>query len=345
MIDIDKLSLAAFLHDIGKFAQRAEITLTKKIKDYNYTHAAFTSEVLDRYKNIFDLTDEEIDYAAMHHNLNPQMDDEYWIIAASDRIASGFERERFEEYNQKSKFENFKKQHLKSVFDENKVYPLKELAPENIFTSKEGDYKTLWENFIKDLKNLKEKSIENIDYLYKKYTSFIPSSTSFKLKDYDPVKANIPLYEHSKTTAIFASAIAKLVENGDKSVIDYYKYRKKEDFEKEPFLIIFGDFFGIQNFIFDNLKAKYASKILRAKSAYIEIFTKTISKYITKELNISEFSIIFTSAGKFEILVHNTDEVKEKLTKIQEKLNKFCIREFYAKTGIGVGFVECGIVH
>ena len=343
MRDIDKLALAAFLHDIGKFAQRAEITITKKIKDYNYVHAAFSAEVLDRYKNIFDLTDEEIDYAAMHHNLNREMDDEYWIIAAADRLASGFERERFEDYNKKSEFEHFKKQHLKSIFDEKKVFPLKELAPENIFTSKSGDYQSLWTNFIKDLKNLKEKSIENIDYLYKKYTSFIPSSTTFKLKDYEPVKANIPLYEHSKTTAIFASAIAKLIENGNKSVIDYYKYQRKEDFEKEQFLIVFGDFFGIQNFIFDNLKAKYASKILRAKSAYIEIFTKTISKYITKELNISEFSIIFTSAGKFEILVHNTDEVKEKLANIQKELNEFCIQEFYAKTGIGIGFVECGI--
>ena len=343
MRDIDKLSLAAFLHDIGKFAQRAEITLTKKVKYYNYTHAAYTAEVLNRYKHIFQLSDEEIDYSAMHHNLKPEMDDEYWIIAAADRLASGFEREKFEEYNKKSEFENFKKQHLKSIFDENKVYPLKELAPQNIFTSKDGDYESLWKKFIEDLKNLKEKSIENIEYLYKKYTSFIPSSTSFKLKDYEPVKANIPLYEHSKTTAIFASAIAKLIENGNKSVIDYYKYQRKEDFEKKQFLIVFGDFFGIQNFIFDNLKAKYASKILRAKSAYIEIFTKVIAKYITKELNISEFSIIFTSAGKFEILVHNTEEVKEKLKNIQKELNEFCIKEFYAKTGIGIGWVECGI--
>jgi CRISPR-associated protein Csm1 len=341
-----KIAFAGFLHDIGKFAQRADVPLTKNRSLYNYTHAAYTAEILEKYINIFGLTYEEIDYSAMHHNLNKNMDDEYWIIASADRVASGFERETFDEYNKKSEFEEFKKQHLLSIFNENKTFKLAELSPQNIFSSKEGDYKTLWNNFIKDLEkiSLNEKNSENtIDYLYKKYTTFIPSSTSFKLKDYNPVKANIPLYDHSKTTAIFASVIEKLVENNRKSVINYYKYKKLEDFEKNEFLIVFGDFFGIQNFIFDKLKSKYASKILRAKSAYIEILTTIIAKYICKETQISEFSIISKGAGKFEILLPNLDEVKNSLKKIKNELNEFCINEFFGETGIGIGFVECGI--
>ena len=114
MNEIDKLALAAFLHDIGKFAQRAEATLSKDTKLYNYTHAAFSADILERYKNIFGLNDEEIDYAAMHHNLKENMDDEYWIIAAADRLASGFEREVFKDYNETSKeFESYSQTLLK----------------------------------------------------------------------------------------------------------------------------------------------------------------------------------------------------------------------------------------
>jgi CRISPR-associated protein Csm1 len=156
MKETDKITLAAFLHDIGKFAQRADINLTKDIKFYNYIHAAYTAEILDRYKHIFDLTDEEIDYAAMHHNLKKEMDDEYWIIAAADRLASGFEREVFKNYEIEGKeFENFKNQRLKSIFNENKEYKIDKLSPQNIFsTNEKGSYKKLWEEFIEDLKNI-----------------------------------------------------------------------------------------------------------------------------------------------------------------------------------------------
>ena len=151
--DIDKIALAGFLHDIGKFAQRAEVSIRKNTKFYKYTHAAYTAEILEKYKNIFKLSDEEIDYAAMHHNLKENMSDEYWIIAAADRLASGFEREVFEDYNKVSKnFENFKKQRLKSIFDEDKEYKIDKLLPENIFSSEEGgDYKKLWDDFLNDL--------------------------------------------------------------------------------------------------------------------------------------------------------------------------------------------------
>jgi len=331
--------LSAFLHDIGKFAQRANQKLTIK-NYYNYTHAAYSAEVLTKYKHIFNLSDEEIDYAAMHHNLKSDMDDEYWIIAAADRLASGFEREKWEGYN--TNFADFKAQKLQNIFNEQKEFDLAKLSPNSIFpkNTPKGDYETLWQEFICDLEKVKSKKA--IEYLYLKYTSFIPSSTSFKFKDFNPVKANIPLYEHSKTTAIFASVIDKLVQNGDKSVIDYYKYGKKNDFDKKPFLILFGDFYGIQNFIFD-IKSKYASKMLRAKSAYIEILNFVITKYITKVVGIDEFCIISNNAGKFEILLDNTPDTIQKIENIKTELEDFCIDEFFGVAGVGIDYIECGI--
>ncbi len=226
MKDIDLIALTGLLHDIGKFGQRADIYKKKdsiyKNRDYKYTHAAYTAQILHEIG--FNLGDEMSDYAAMHHN--PQ-NDMQWIIAAADRMASGFEREEFKNYTDN---ESFKQQRLWHLFDENKHFKISPLAPDNIYAEEEkaveNEYDVLWKSFQNDLKEIKERGNSlndtfTIDYLLKKYTTFIPSSTSFQTAHYNAVKANIPLYEHSKTTAIFAAALYKLHEQNNNNIIDY----------------------------------------------------------------------------------------------------------------------------
>lgn len=347
---IDSIAVAALLHDIGKFGQRADVYKLRdgayKKYDYKYTHASYTAQILEEMG--FNLGDELSDASAMHHNPTSQ---NAWIIASADRMASAFEREKFKTYNEKSDKEDFKKQRLWYLFDDKKRFKIAPLSSENIFAEEDkavnNEYDALWNLFVEDLKKVKEKSNSSIDfftidYLMKKYTSFIPSSTSFKAGEYDAVKANIPLYEHSKATAIFASAIYKLVENGNRNIINYYKY-ESSDIEKKDLLLICGDFFGIQKFIFDSVPAAKASKILRAKSAYIQILTKIIAFYIVEELGLSYQSIISTNAGKFEILGINTEETKTKLKAIQKELDEFFIKNYFGETGIGVSFVEASL--
>lgn len=349
MREIDTLALAGLLHDIGKFGQRAEIYAKKdsiyKDRDYKYTHGAYTAQILNELG--FNIGDGLSDDASMHHN--PQNQNQ-WVIAAADRIASGFERETFEEYNAADR-ESFKEQRLWHLFDESKKYAIHILSPENIFAdnqkSDKNEYNALWQKFTKDFEQIKNhgnSSIDffTIDYLMKKFTTFIPSSTSFQKGSYEAVKANIPLYEHSKTTAIFTAAIKKLHNNGNTNIIDYYR-GKGGNIEQKDLLMINGDFFGIQKFIFDDVPAAKASKILRAKSAYIQILTKIIAFEIVEALGLSYLSIISTSAGKFEILGINTDETKEKLIKIQKELNQFFIDRFFGETGVGISFTECSL--
>lgn len=113
----------------------------------------------------------------------------------------------------------------------------------------------------------------------------------------------------------------------------------KELLTSENMYLISGDFYGIQKFIFDGLTTKNAAKVLRAKSAFVQLFTSVISKYICKKLEIDEKNILSTNAGKFEILSPTIDE--NILKDIQKTINQYFIKNFYGLSGINICFVSC----
>jgi len=375
MKEVDLIALAGLLHDIGKFGQRAEI----EVGDLDYQnfcprdkngkpthkHAAYSAKILGDYiveKQKEDprvlkadsLNKKFIEISAKHHI--PETIQE-WIIASADRLASGFEREAFDNYNEMVEDEvktNFKEQKLDHIFVKNKKFPLSTLSLKNIFAvdkkSNDKGYKDLWKEFKNELekfnnerKNYPEHiKVQSLEYLLKKYTSFMPSSTSFKFRDNEIIKPNISLFEHLKTTSIFSSCIASMSDDLKESVFAYYR-DKKDTLNEKVFILIAGDFFGIQDFIFNEVQSKFAAKTLRAKSAYIQILTKVLAYFVCDELNISYYSIISTHAGKFEILAPNDDNIKSKIINLQNKLNEYFIEHFFAQTGVGITYEEASI--
>jgi len=351
MKDVDLIALAGLLHDIGKFGQRAEVELRGDFNKniYGYRHSNYSAQILyDYFQNI----EGYHQFAYEHHVVDQNSDESSWIIAASDRLASGFERKAFENYNKLPENEDFRTQRLRGLFDENQEYKIDKLDVNNIFyaenKAQENEYISLWKEFEESLKKLQETKgtqitdLVSLDYLLKRYTTFIPSSTTFKKGSNTPVKANVPLYDHLKATAIFASAISLLENEKKENLINYYK-RDKPYKETNEFILINGDFFGIQDFIFNEIEAKNASKVLRGKSAFVQILTKVIAYYIVEELELSLLSIISESAGKFEILAPNNKEIKKKLEDIKKELNNYFVYNFFGETGVGISHIECGL--
>jgi len=109
--------------------------------------------------------------------------------------------------------------------------------------------------------------------------------------------------------------------------------------EKKEYVLISGDFFGIQSFIFDGLSTKNASKVLRAKSAYVQIMIRILSYRLCDELDIPYERILTTSAGKFEILSSNTDQ--KILESFQKKVEDFFIEKFFGVSGVNISWVAC----
>ena len=111
------------------------------------------------------------------------------------------------------------------------------------------------------------------------------------------------------------------------------QYEKKEMIElfEDEMTLIVGDFWGIQNFIFDRLSTKNAAKVLRSKSAFIQIFTEVLARYICHKLEIDEKYILTTNAGKFEILAPLKDI---DLSDVQKKVDTYFLENFYGLSGV-----------
>lgn len=404
-----RIALAAFIHDIGKFAERAKIHIgSEELENnkqlyckknyhkgkndfyYSHIHSAYTGVAVDILEKSFpnlignevepfagwksqDIDDSLINAAAKHHDPKTFLQ---WIIATADRVASGFEREEFEHYNkaeektvtgsnhytarQLTLFEqiNIEDNTKKSTKSDTIYrYPLRPLSPKSIFpVTAEGyelkdkkqaqaEYLELW-NCFKDCLQSSEKGIphshqenlalwlDHFNSLYGVFTSAIPSATAFG------AKPDVSLYDHSICTAAFATSLWRYhLENRDTSdsAIKAMKHRK-DDWRIEKFLLIQGDFFGIQDFIFaqGGETQKKAAKLLRGRSFYISLLTECAALRILDELDLPSTSQITNVAGKFLIVAPNTADIIEKLENIQTNLDNWFLEQTWGQSGIGI---------
>lgn len=125
---------------------------------------------------------------------------------------------------------------------------------------------------------------------------------------------------------------------------DIFSNEKKNISEllKDEMLIICGDFYGIQKFIFEGLATKHAAKVLRAKSAFVQLFTQITAEHICKNIcGLDKKYILSQNAGKFEILTPYSDEIIKRLEEFQKTLDEYFIKNFYALSGMSVVYLKC----
>ncbi len=378
----DEISIAALLHDIGKFYQRTGIELSNE-SNYDYCphqgkthrHAAYTAQFFDDFEKEFkifgsvkdngqgDVSDANIvDISSSHHKPSTKYES---IVAEADRIASGLDKKEFEDYNQPAEEElkYYKNARLLSIFSriyvgdkdfdpEERFYKLSELNEESIFPKKlkdleqtadnlTEDYKNLWDSFINDFKIIKfDASLSNfngfyqaLSYLLEKYCGLMPSSSS-------PANSDVSLFDHLKTTSSISVALYLYHKNKN-------DFSKIEDREEQKYIMLQGDFSGIQKFIFDKYgeSNKFSAKILRAKSFFVASFTELAASYVCEKFNSNIASIVINTGGKFNLLLPNIDqsETSTKIKEIKEGINKIMYNLTYSQTIFNLGKITlCG---
>lgn len=136
----------------------------------------------------------------------------------------------------------------------------------------------------------------------------------------------------------YFGALLPVDENSTISKYDDKKINTILDRLGNEILMISGDFWGIQKFIFDGLTSSKAPKILRSRSAMVQLITYVVIDMIKEKFKDSE-EVLF-GAGKFLILAKNESGYKEKIKEIQKKLDEYFLKNFFGQNGFIISHQE-----
>jgi CRISPR-associated protein Csm1 len=348
--------LSALLHDIGKFAQRAEWELNEKDKNDielfcpknkngfpTHQHIVYSSKFV---KEI--LGEGEIENIVLRHHQPSTYYDK--IIQLADWLSSGERRNKIV-----SEGLEFKKEPLISIFSQIEIENQKiekhfspllslknsliEFFPKNNKSdalhsdpNKENSFKFQWNRFYEECKSIKENPFSDFEivlskliFLLEKYTLFVPSSV---YKD----EPEISLYHHLKSTSAIASCLCqlKLTENEIDKIIEY---NDENILSKNHFLLLAGDLTGIQDFIY-SVTTENALKGLRGRSFYLQLLSDTIAKSILDKFNLYQINLIFSAAGNFLILLPNIPDALEKINYLYKQINELLFSAHKGKLGL-----------
>lgn len=400
-----RIALSAFLHDLGKFAERARIPVNQEILDANkqlycphrknhvddkgwfsHVHAAYTGLAMDLIEEFMpelkgadfapfgswkskEADDSFINAAAKHHKPETFLQ---WIIATADRVASGFDREEFETYNHGEDITETGKNHYTArqltLFEQIRLhsedqqkydycYKLKPLSPDSVFPVKrekyEGnddktaqkEYGQLWQGFVEALKSMPKSHrnnwplwLDHFETLWGVYTQAIPSATAFN------IRPDVSLYDHSRVAAALATALWRYHHERDETDENAAKALKEQgqSWQVKKILLIQGDFFGIQDFIFASggETNKRAAKLLRGRSFYVSLLSECAALKVLEALALPSTSQVINAAGKFMIVAPNMPATIETLQRVQQELNDWFLEQSWGQAGVGLAWTE-----
>ena len=375
-----RVALAGLVHELGDFAYRTGLELPKDAAAlYSDVLARATPNLVRGEAYPFsqrqegeERADTLVNVAGSYSNPKTFLQ---WLMATADCVASGIEPGESSGAGMKEpRKENLATQ-LKALLGEvstgevknaskesqNAVLPLTSLKAKALFPVEtsgaklrdekvaKSEYEKLWKEFSEALGlNAKEPIpdafrknwslwIDTFDSLWLTFTSSIPSTVTVG------ETADVSLYDHSKATATLATALWLWHEaNGRTDDASLEALRNHSDWDEKKFLLIQGDFFGIQNFIFSEGSEtnKKSAKILRGRSFYVSLLSELAALKVLQTLELPSTSQILNAAGKFMIVAPNTKEVVEKLERIRKEFDAWFIKHTLAIAGMGLVWTE-----
>ncbi len=332
---------------------------------HTHKHALYSAAFIEKFCEQFPKLDNPahaasgnslINLAAMHHKPETPLQ---WIIAQADRLSSGLDRQVFEGDEGGTSYKNFRKTRLIPLAEElsrgeafytsdtlasyTKRYRLAETSPEQVFpvsfkdaeppdnTAATAEYDTLFQKFAQRLDGLAHRKqpslwLDHFCSLWERCTSCIPAATVGK------VIPDVSLYDHSRATAALATALY-LYHQGMVSLTE----SAIKDLAPAKFLLIQGDFSGIQNFIFSSggSSNKAAAKLLRGRSFAVSLLSELAADRLCRRLGLPVTSILLDAAGKFTLIAPNLPDTATGLIAVEQELNSWLLDRYYGEVSIG----------
>jgi len=345
MKDLDHLILGALLHDIGKFWERAnhpEITNTQQFCEQlrQQISALATNQpplwqqlaTGNGSQRLQKIVDQAGHFAHAQHESKQ--------TSESPHLASLLKRVSLPKPDSLNNHQNSQKDYQYQYplvalgLDEEQIYPRTGTLP--------GSYQELGKACVEQLDRLPKiiredpastrGLVHNLLALFERYLVNVPAGPSVASETF---YLDISLFDHLRVTAAIAEGLYRYHEDkGDLTTATF------EDTETAKWLLVCGDFSGIQKFIY-NLTQKGAAKGLRGRSLYIQLLCDAVSQFILQELDLYPTARIYSSGGKFYLLIAKGQE--SSLRQTVDKVNDWLFKEFQGQVFLGIGIAKvCG---
>lgn len=360
---LQAISIAGMLHDIGKFAERANAVEPGDPdivqQEYRYGHGFHTEQALKLLfpeEHLSKTIGEGVEctvlnLAARHHKPRNIFE---LIIAEADRIASGHERvtgDGDSGYDTGGR-ERKSKTPMLSIMARIR---LKKHADRSAGSDD-------WRYRINP---------EGLAYSAESFQSLFPVPSS----DYGPDAVRSDYQDHwqaflrtigagnglgldlfGQTATLFdvcraflwcLPASTRKEEMPDVSLYDhqkataalaaclYWYHAEKKSLQPVPvtdrkpnkFLLFCGDISGIQQFIY-RLSSKGAYKTLKGRSFFVQLLSEMLADHFIQTLGLTRANILYASGGKFYLLLPNTAAAQNSFSTLQEEVNLELLEKF-----------------
>ena len=341
----EQIYLGALLHDIGKFWQRGT--------DYElkgFEHEKLSGFFTNRFfKN--DLISDIVNYHHIEDLRKANLNTEHKIIASivceADSLASG-ERGRDMKVNVQQNLKNIfseiylkgKKEFIKESFQQLSQLNINDYsfpAPQSRQDELSKLYQDNWDNFLSEIAANAGINFETLLLLLKKYLWCVPSA-SWKT---DP---DIPLYEHSRLTAAIAVSMYDFMMEKHSSGLEIKEIDNRLE---ERYLLMCADLTGIQSYIF-KIGHKGALRALKGRSFILQQILDSIARKILNELHLNLSHLLYSSGGKFYVILPKTEFVEEELPEMEGKITQALFNEYGTDIGCvfawlplkGINFIQ-----
>ncbi len=354
---IEETVLGVFLHDIGKFMQRAHDSLEEMDPEVRrraadvlpsregrqtHWHALWTDAFFEKlgHTRLPGVRLEKVrEIAVYHHAPSPNIPLSE-LAAEADRLAAGMDRKARDEMQESEIYGRVRPGYLqtplKNPFDgvdlgiglgasPGSQIPLGELKPADELLPQPkvdtGDYperyRTLWQNFFDAF--LRACSLPTFD-LFAEAALSLSERYTFAIPSSVVDQPDISLHDHHRVAAAVAAALYRWHEKDADGLTAAGKIR---DRRLKKFRFLAGDLSGIQRTLF-RLAAeqiKGLNKILRARSLLIALTAEAGALACRRALELPPFSLLQTAGGRFLLLVPDLPEVHDHVSQLRRQID------------------------
>ena len=345
----EDVALATFLHDVGKFWWPAsggrrpeEINSWLDFLPHDrsgrptHVHAAYSAAFVSQFVCGED-DDSLAATVARHHKPSTRED---WIVAASDRLASG-EREFV---GPDVPLPDPGQARISSPFSGEHYFPLlrrslcadleatEKFHPTQDHQHEAGAMVQAWQDFTEDVKTIGTPLTDLRIWLelLREHTTRLPAQSPTAKGRYKP---SVSIFDHSRVSA----ALAHILANSPLSDDEIQRLPNNKDTSLKPFALLIGDLSGVQPFLYTGTTAR-AVRALKGRSFFLQFLTESFASLVREELGLTPFAELYSGGGRFVLICPG----KAGLTDLRKKVEQILLEMLGGQIGFAMAREDFG---